>query len=116
MAIQTIEKMVASPSRFDLPQRIEVDTILSSTETSERCRFVYSLPEDNDIVFEDGTKRDERVEKVARAATPISHRLKLRQRDAGTHPASLQLTQDLFDEVGLRTRTRINLSIDRSQP
>lgn len=115
MAIQIVAKMVATPSRFALPRRIEIDTILSSTETSERCRFVYSLPEGGDVVFDDGTTHDERSEKVARAATPIAHRLSLRRRDGGTPPPNVQLVQDLFDANDLRTRTRLNLTIDGSK-
>lgn len=114
MAIQIIQALRADPARFRLPRRIDLGMTLSSSEASERCRFVYLLPEDNDVVFDDGTKRDERVEKVARAATPIAHRLNLRQREEGTKPASFQLTQEVFDEVGTRTRSRITLTLDRS--
>jgi hypothetical protein len=113
MAIQIIQDMTASPAAFGLPQRVELDMILSSTEQSETCRFVYTLAEDNDVVFDDGSKSDQREGDVARAATPVTHRVTLNQRATGSKPSSILLTQDIFDAIGTRTRTRIKLTIQR---
>lgn len=115
MAIQIIQEATASPAKFELPRRIELDMILSSTEKSEQCRFVYTLADDHDVEFDDGSKQDERDNEVARAATPITHRLSLVQRATGSKPPSIQLIQDIFDSIGTRTRTRIKLTIDRGQ-
>lgn len=116
MAIRIIQDVRASPTTFTLPRRIELDMILSSTEQSEQCRFVYTLADDHDVVFDDGLKQEERDNGVARAATPITHRLSLVQRAAGSQPASIQLIQDIFDGIGTRTRKRIKLTIERGQP
>ena len=116
MAIRFIQDVKASPAKFKLPRRIELDMILSSTELSEQCRFVYTLADDHDVEFDDGSKQAERDNEVARAATPITHRLNLVQRTTGSKPPSIQLTQDIFDATGTRTRTRIKLTIERGQP
>ena len=115
MAIQIIQEAKASPTTFQLPRRIELDMILSSTELSEKCRFVYTLADDYDVIFDDGSKQTERDNEVARAATPITHRLNLVQRATGSKPPSIQLTQDIFDGIGTRTRTRIKLTIERGK-
>jgi hypothetical protein len=115
MAIQIIQEVKASPAAFKLPHRVELDMTLSSTEPSEQCRFVYTLAEDNDVGFDDGSKREERDDEVARAATPVTHRVTFVQRATGNKPSSIVLTQDIFDSIGTRTRTRIKLTIDRGQ-
>jgi len=115
MALKIIQDPKASPTTVKLPRRIEIDMILSSTELSEKCRFVYTLDDDHDVVFDGGSKQDERDNEVARAATPITHRLSLVQRSTGDKPSSIQLIQDIFDGIGTRTRTRIKLTIERGQ-
>lgn len=115
MAIKIIRDPNANPTTVKLPRRIEIDMILSSTELSEQCRVVYTLADDHDVEFDDGSKQDERDNEVARAATPIIHRLSLVQRATGDKPSSIQLIQDIFDAIGTRTRTRIKLMIERGQ-
>lgn len=91
MAIKIVQRPDDIDEPVQLPARIEVAQILRSTKASERVEIEYELPEKAGVRFDNGERIARRDETIARADTPVHHRLQL-QRPSGS--GALRVTID----------------------
>lgn len=102
MAIEIVRNLDIVQEEAELPMRIDLSQTLKSSEASEKVTIVYRLDDGNDVFFDDGTKVATRDETIARAETPVNHRLKL-VHGAGTAEERAVVRQVITDELGIDT-------------
>jgi|GEM_PF-2657594 len=104
MAITIVKNLSVHQDAVRLPFRIDLSQTLSSSEASERVTIEYRLGQNDDVWFSSSpnTKTVTRTETVARAATPISHRLNL-VHGAGGQVERAVIRQTITDGVGIET-------------
>jgi hypothetical protein len=99
MAIKIVQRPADIPGPVTLPARIEVAQILSSTKTSEPVTLVYQLPDDSGLLFDDGEASASRDETIARASTPLRHRLQI-VRVLGSGPLRVTIDENILNPEG----------------
>jgi len=99
MAIKIVQRPADVPGPLTLPARVEVAQILRSSKTSEPVTIEYVLPEDSGLEFDDGETRATRDETIARADTPLRHRLQI-VRAEGKGPLRVTVDEQILDSDG----------------
>lgn len=114
MAIEIVRNLNVHQEAAELPMRVDLSQTLRSSEASEKVDIEYRLDDDNDIWFDGDpkTKSETRSETIARAETPIAHRLKL-VHGPGTAQERAVIRQTITDELGIETPDQDFLTIVR---
>ncbi len=112
MSIEIVRNLDVMQEEAKLPMRIDLSQTLQSSEASEKVTIVYRLDAGTDVFFEDGTKEATRAETIARAETPINHRLKL-VHGAGTAEERAVIRQVITDELGIEAPDQTFVTIVR---
>jgi hypothetical protein len=104
MAIEIVRKLDVQQEEAELPMRVDLSQTLKSSEASERVTIEYRLDDDNDVWIDGDpkTKSATRSETIARAETPIAHRLNL-VHGPGTAEQRAVIHQTITDELGIET-------------
>ena len=112
MAIRIVQNLNAQQEEVRLPIRVHLLQVLSSNRDSEQVQIEYSLTGDHDVWFEGPTKSVSRTETIARAETPIEHRMKLVHAN-GSPVERPAIRQTITDSQGIRTTDRTSVTILR---
>jgi hypothetical protein len=99
MAIKIVQRPTGPTAQVALPERIEVTQVLRSTKLSEPVRIVYELPEGSGVRFDGQDDAAARAETIARADTPLRHRLQL-ERVSGSGALRLTIDERILNQEG----------------
>ena len=99
MAIKIVQSPVGPAGQVTLPERIEVAQILRSTKLSEKVVIEYHLPPASGLRFEGKGEAVQREETIARADTPLHHRLEV-ERATGSGALRVTIDERILDPEG----------------
>jgi hypothetical protein len=99
MAIRIVQRPAGPTSQVQPPARIEVAQILRSTKLSEPVTIEYRLPAESGLRFEGHGQSVDRQETIARADTPLRHRLEI-ERVSGTGATRVTIDERIRNESG----------------
>jgi hypothetical protein len=99
MAIRIVQRPTGPAHQVQPPVRIEVAQILRSTKTAEEVTIEYLLPAASGLAFDDLDDTATRTETIARADTPLRHRLEI-VRPSGEGPLRVTIDEKIRNESG----------------